>query len=218
MHQVILYFHIGCGSLALLSGIIALITKKGHSLHIQSGKIFYWAMIAVASSSFLLAIIKFNAFLLAIGVFTLYMILRGRRYIYYHRLTENYAYKMIDNLPVYIALITSIFMIGFPIYQIAKNGESTVFVLGVFGLILLLNVRNDFKMILAHPMVKPGNQDWILKHIGMMTGAYIASTTAFLVNAIHVEPSWILWLAPSAIGVPYIFISIRKWKRNHQNG
>lgn len=209
--QLFLYIHIACGATALLCGLIALITKKGHRVHIQSGNIFYWSMVLVAITSFVLAIIKFNPFLLAIGIFTLYMNVRGRRYIFYHRLISSYTPKAMDTWPVYIGLVTSIFMILFPIYYRLVYGESIVFVLAVFGLILFLNVRTDLKILKANKTFEPNNKLWISKHIGMMTGAYIASTTAFLVNTVQIEPSWILWLLPTLIGVPYIFISIKKW-------
>lgn len=212
MHQSFLYTHILFGSITLLCGLIALIVRKGHRLHIQSGKIFYWSMVLVAITSFVLAIIKFNPFLLAIGIFTLYMNVRGRRYIFYNRLINSYTPKAMDTWPVYIGLVTSIFMLLFPLYYRFLYGDSNIFVLAVFGLILLLNVRTDLKILKANKTFEPNNKLWISKHIGMMTGAYIASTTAFLVNAVHIEPSWILWLLPTLIGVPYIFISIKKWK------
>ncbi|MBI3233448.1 MAG: DUF2306 domain-containing protein [Bacteroidetes bacterium] len=214
MFQFLLYMHISCGAVALLCGLIALIVKKGHKLHILTGNIFYWAMILVALTSFIMATIKFNPFLLSIGIFTLYMILQGKRSIFYYHLRETYTPAGIDKWPVYIGLVTSLFMFVFPIYYHMQYGDSNIFVLAVFGLILLLNVRGDLKALKANKTFEPNNPNWILKHIGMMTGAYIASTTAFLVNTVHIEQSWILWLLPTAIGTPYIFISAKKWKKS----
>ena len=53
---------------------------------------------------------------------------------------------------------------------------------------------------------------WLYRHIGKMSGAYIATVTAFLVTNIHFLPSTIVWLAPTVIGTPLIAYTIRKYK------
>ena len=39
--QIFIYTHAGFGGIALLTGAIALIAKKGNKLHKKSGKVFF---------------------------------------------------------------------------------------------------------------------------------------------------------------------------------
>jgi hypothetical protein len=51
-----------------------------------------------------------------------------------------------------------------------------------------------------------------VRHIGMMTGTYIATTTAFLLTALRsLDLGIIVWLTPTAIGVPFIILSTRRF-------
>jgi hypothetical protein len=52
----------------------------------------------------------------------------------------------------------------------------------------------------------------ILLHIGKMSGAYIASVTAFLVAGMRLN-GLIYWILPSVIGSFFITYCIRKMKR-----
>ena len=46
---------------------------------------------------------------------------------------------------------------------------------------------------------------WLRRHIGMMLGTYIATTTAFLLTLMrHLDVGWPHFLAPTIIGVPLI--------------
>ena len=54
----------------------------------------------------------------------------------------------------------------------------------------------------------------MLAHIGNMMGAYIATVTAFVVvNINFVKPGWIVWLLPTALGLPVIMCYTRVWKK-----
>lgn len=47
MYKAILYFHILCGVVALLSGAGAIATKKGLRIHRKSGIIYYYCMYGI---------------------------------------------------------------------------------------------------------------------------------------------------------------------------
>ncbi|MDZ4758319.1 MAG: hypothetical protein SGJ10_09290 [Bacteroidota bacterium] len=211
-YRVFLIFHIICGAIALLTGFIAIVANKGGSLHMKTGKIFYWAMYAVGVSSFVLALMKFNPFLLSIGIFSLYMVISGYRALFYYRLVEKYKPTMKDKLPVYIGLVTALFMVIYPIYMIVVYQIEGIFILIIFGSILLFNVYNDLNTFRKNPVIFPYYRKWIIKHIGMMMGTYIATTTAFLVNVATFNPPWVLWLGPTLVGSFLIAYFTKKWK------
>lgn len=210
MQAALLLFHVVCGAIALLTGLIAIISKKGNKLHVNAGKIFFWAMFAVGISSLVLAIVKFNPFLLSLGVFSMYMVISGRRALFYYNLVQNYKPKLIDILPIYMGLLTALFMLLFSAYQMLI-GDGNI-VLMVFGLILLFLSTSDLKVLIRNREFAAHNKQWIFKHIGMMLGTYIAATTAFLVNTVQFNPPWVLWLGPTVLGVLLMRYFNNIWK------
>jgi hypothetical protein len=55
--------------------------------------------------------------------------------------------------------------------------------------------------------------EWLLKHISRMGGSFIATSTAFLLVNTSIEPIWVMWLLPTAIGTPMIIVASRKWRK-----
>jgi hypothetical protein len=58
---------------------------------------------------------------------------------------------------------------------------------------------------------------WWYNHIGGMGGGYIATVTAFVVVNVKMNPGWILWLLPTAIGAPIIYRTVAHYKRQFRN-
>src|SRR5688572_28074925 len=77
-----LTLHIIGGSLGLLTGTINLVRRKGDKNHKITGKVFSYAMLTAGVSSFVLSIIHPNYFLFMVGVFTVYLVGTGYRFLY----------------------------------------------------------------------------------------------------------------------------------------
>jgi uncharacterized membrane protein len=58
MHDVILPIHIAAGSLAILLGAVALVAKKGGTVHRRSGLLFVFAMLVMGFSASVLGFLK----------------------------------------------------------------------------------------------------------------------------------------------------------------
>ena len=67
--EILIYIHAGFGGIALLTGGIALIVKKGNNIHKKSGKIFYYSMLLSALISFVVSTLPNHKspFLFSIG-------------------------------------------------------------------------------------------------------------------------------------------------------
>ena len=88
-------------------------------------------------------------------------------------------------------------------------------ILLVFGVIYTQGVWREYKKFKFPPS---GKLFWYYMHIGQMSGAYIATVTAFLVNNgrwFPFVPGIVLWLLPAAVGVPLITQTIKKYKNKH---
>ena len=198
--EIFLYAHIACGMTALLTGFISIVTEEGKKLHRKAGKVFFVAMILVAISAFVISIVKSNSFLFAIGVFSFYL-----NYFGYRALKNSSAkFKWFDWLVIAISVVTSAYMIS-----------TLNIVLVVFGVLLAyLLISNALPQLQGEEKLKEVRKRKMLAHIGNMMGAYIATFTAFVVvNINFVKPGWIVWLLPTALGLPVIIYYTRVWKK-----
>lgn len=195
--NILLIIHIAAGMTCLLSGILAIITKKGSKYHTYSGKVYFIAMFVVIITALVVAVYRDNLFLLLIASFSFYMAWAGVRSIKNKTLKANF----LDWFFWATAFITAFVMI-----------YTMNIILLIFGGLFSINVIQDFILFL-----KARNKDyskttkWLTRHIGMMLGSFIATCTAFLVtNVQSFEPRWLIWLAPTFIGTPLISFYIRK--------
>jgi uncharacterized membrane protein len=199
IYKIALVVHSLSGMTALLAGFAAIISKKGKNIHRKSGVLFFYSMLLVCATAFYISILKSNTFLLHIGIFTFFMIYSG------YRSVKNKSLKPIisDWLILMIAFVNGLWMIA-----------SMHIILMVFGLIGCLLAVSDFRLfiqIIQHKEIS--KNQWLLRHLGMMLGAYIATSTAFIVvNIQTMDFAWIPWLVPTAIGTPMIFYCTRKYK------
>lgn len=198
-----LYLHIFAGFMALANGLVALIVEKGAWTHRMSGRIFFVSMIAVALSALIISVAKSNYFLLAIAVFSFYMNYTGYRALK----NKEVKYKWFDWAVSICAGLTAVFMI--------LSFKTVLITFGAF--LLLLLYQNLSTQFLSEEKMKEERKKRIVVHIRNMAGAYIATSTAFVVvNINFVKPGWIVWLLPTALGTPIIIYYTRLWKKNLQ--
>jgi hypothetical protein len=116
---------------------------------------------------------------------------------------------MISLAMVFAALV---FLVLGVMMLIKQNNFGIVLI--VFGIISFGFVRRDFSNYRGQ--VKEKNY-WLLMHLERMTGAYIASATAFLVvNAKYIPfelPAFVFWLLPTAVLTPLIVSWSKKYSK-----
>lgn len=186
--KIVLILHIIAGNVALISGAISMISKKGNAVHKRFGKIFFYAMMIITVTALFLSIAKSSEFLLYVGIFVFYQIYSGFKAIKNKSLRHNW----LDGIIILAAFINGIAMVA-----------SGAIVLMVFGGITFLLMFTEWQVFSAYRKGKElPRLSWLAKHIGMMTGSYIGAFTAFLVVNIQFEPGWVIWLAPTVVFVP----------------
>jgi uncharacterized membrane protein len=211
LFKVFLTLHIIGGSIGLFTGTINIIRKKGGKNHKLIGKIFACSMLSAGFSSFVLSILHPNYFLFMIGIFTIYLVGTGYRYIYLRMLGGNQKPTIIDWVLTVGMLLAGLLFITLGIkFLWAHYSFGIVFI--VFGLLGIRSVLTDFNNYKGKLKAK---NYWLLAHLQRMTGAYIAAITAFLVvNAKYspvVLPPVIVWLLPTVILTPLIISWSRKY-------
>ena len=209
LFTILLILHVAGGFVGLISGSINLLMKKGGKRHRLVGKIFVAGMMLAGFSALGLSLIHPNYFLFMVGIFTIYMVGTGNRYIKLKLQGTERKPQFADWLLTIFMTLSGILLLGIGVWLITRaNNFGIVFV--VFGALGLQFVIDDLKNYKGRSRFK---NYWLLAHISRMTGGYIASLTAFLVvNAKYLPiqlPSVFLWLLPSLILVPLII----KWSR-----
>lgn len=198
LYKISLGLHIASGILSLVSGLIAILSKKGLKVHRLSGMIFFISMLVVAASAIFISILKSNQFLLLIGIFAFYQDYSGFRAIRNKQLKPSW----LDWFVLIVAGVNAFFMIySMNLVLMVFGGICSYLVIGSVRIFILTVRGKEIPKLL-----------WLSRHIGMMLGAYIATLTAFLVvNVRRFEPAWLPWLLPSMIGVPLILYWTRKY-------
>jgi hypothetical protein len=200
-YKIILALHVTSGFLALVCGLIAIITKKGSRPHRKAGKIFFYSMLAVPFTAVNLALIKPNQFLLMIGIFAFYLNYAGYRAIKNKSLRPS----ALDWIILVLSTINILFMVF-----------SMDIILTVFGGVgVYAATRNWIANVKAMNNKITHPKAWLKMHIGMMMGAFTATLTAFLVVNYPVLarthlPNLFFWFLPAIILFPLSFYW--RWK------
>ena len=198
LFTIVLIIHIVSGSICLIMGLGAIVSKKGKRRHILSGRIFYYSMNTVSGSAVVMSLIKSNEFLLMIGVFSFYLNFMGYRSVKNKSLKPSVA----DWVVVGLGLTNGVAMI--------LSGNIVLMFFSGLSIFLILGDLKTFVLVLrGKELLKT---EWLVHHIGRMIGAYIATSTAFLVvNINNVQPAWLFWILPTVLGAPLIAYYTKKF-------
>ena len=198
-----LYLHIFAGFTALTTGIVPMFSKKGSTLHITWGRVYFWAMFVVA----LTALIRFQIkprliFLAGIAIFSFYNTFTGMRLI---RRKEHIKPPFVDWFGAILMVMGSLVMLYSAYSASQTNNVFYVTLFTIFGMLMFSLAFEDLRVFMN---IKQIDNDvpmqaryWFQNHISRMGGSYIATLTAFLVvNNPPFIPGLVVWIAPGVIG------------------
>ena len=204
--KIVLIIHIIAGASTLITGPMAIFYNfKDPRKHRIVGKTFFYAMIVVAISS-IGGYLKrpdsaFYQFLLGLAVLVLAGIFRGVRSIF---LMKGGAVRQFDWAYTIALGINGLWMLGMAVWHFQQGTMVAIPILFmVFGSMCLMDVRQNWRVFSLPAAMH--RFDWMKFHAQTMIGAFIASTTAFTVNAAHFLPWWAQWFGPTLLLVPLQF-------------
>jgi uncharacterized membrane protein len=208
--SVFLILHIAGGTVGLITGTINTIRRKGDKKHKLVGKVFTWAMLAAGGSALFLSSVHPNPFLFIVGVFTLYLVGTGNRYLRLKMVSGGVKPSVIDWILTGGMCVAALFFL----YQ----GATLLSKQDLFGIVYIVFALIGYRFIKADLKNYKGNSEeqnfWLLAHIQRMIAGYISAMTAFLVvNGSYIPlPPVLLWLLPTAIFTPLII----KWSAKYR--
>lgn len=173
--------HIVAGSLALIAGMIALLSRKGGVWHRQAGLAFAIAMLVMTSTGAVMAMLKFERISIIAGVLTFYLVATGVLAV------RKPVEQSRGTLTVFmiVALLVGLFgyAVGFDVRADPKTaGWAPMFF--VFASIALLSAAFDARLLRRGAL--HGAQR-LSRHLGRMGLALtIANLSFFLGQAKHI--------------------------------
>lgn len=198
--HILVITHAVTGSLGLMTGLVAIIVKKGGITHKRFGRFFYYSMLSTACLALFVSVLPNHEspFLFVIGIFSSYFILTGYRAVRF----KNKNPELFDYIISWVMIITGLCMIAIPMI-LSKEMNIVLSVFGFAGLIF--SIQDVF--IYRRP--EDLKLNWLKVHLGKMMGAYISAVTAFVVVN-QILPGVYGWIAPGVIGGVFIALWSRK--------
>lgn len=203
--------HIASGSLALITGILAILLRNHTKRHRPVGKIYFWSMTVIFITALFMSLYKFNLFLFFIDIFTFHSAFIAFRSLKLKKLHQGQKPALKDWTAEGLNALTNACLFAFGVYYLFTGRSDFGIISMVFGSIGLRNSWISSRRLSGK--IKHQNY-WLLVHIGGMLGSYIGALTAFLVNNNQKLgiPDLAAWLGPTVVLVPFIIyeVSLRK--------
>ena len=210
--KLLLALHVAAGSVALLAAFAAISLKKGSPKHNLVGRVYFWAMMAVALTAIPVSIARPNLMLFFVALFSSYMAYAGWRF--------GRKSRYIMNRPPVIEwgmLVVGVAMVTTGLIEVLTVSPMG-WVLVAFGSIgtqfAVQDIRGWGK---TEEFAKR-----ISNHLTHMLGGTIATITAVLVQQVvprlgEGNPYAVaVWLAPTIIITPMIAVWATRVQKTKQ--
>jgi hypothetical protein len=196
--------HIVAGSVSLISGVVAMTSKKGKPVHRLAGKIFFWSMTTACALGLNAGIFRSGYLIfIPIALISFYQVASGYRILHIKNLHNSGQATWVDWLLTIGMSITTLAFIGWGVMSLQTDIFLSI-VLFSFSTIGMYCCGVD----LYHYVRKPTDKNyWLFIHIFRMSHGFIAALTAFLVNNSKLFPflpQVLLLIIPISIGQPLV--------------
>ena len=210
--KLLLALHVAAGSVALLAAFAAISLKKGSPKHNLVGRIYFWAMMAVALTAIPVSIARPNLMLFFVALFSSYMAYSGWRF--------GRKSRYIMNRPP--AIEWGMLLVGL---AMVTTGLIEVFAVSPMGWVLVAFGSIGIQFAVQDIRSWGKTEEFakrISNHLTHMLGGTIATITAVLVQQVvprlgEDNPyAAAVWLAPTVIITPMIAIWARQVQKTKQ--
>lgn len=197
--------HVIAGILSLLSGVAALFMSLKPRIHRRLGSIFFYSMSLVFITAIWLAINGGFQFLFVIAILSYYSTINGIRAL---KFFKGKRPSRIDKLLAMLLGASGLYLFSRGIYYGVDLGLKPIIILHlVFGSFMCWLSWNSWKDLLQLPSA---DRRWFNAHRANMSGALIATFTAFSTTALTFIPPLLAWLGPAIILTPLLRFYIKK--------
>ena len=188
LYSPLLPVHIAGGIAGILSGMAALIYRKGSARHALAGKVFVAAMLTMASAAVYLAVLKHQRSNFGAGILTFYLILTA--WLTARRRdgeTSKYDWAAVV-IPVALGVLT--WVNGIRVLRSGATSENGVPVgMNFFmGAVILLAAVGDVRMLVRGGVYGAKR---VVRHLWRMCFGLFIATGSFFLGQQQVFPKWL---------------------------
>jgi hypothetical protein len=171
IHTVNIITHVATGTLGLLLGAIALLSKKGGKIHTKSGKWFLYLLTMVCLTGIIgIFVFERNSFLIVITLLSAYQGFSGYRVLK----TKSNDFHLIDFGAAILTVLSCIYFLYY--FQSIGMIWSPIIIYSTVGWLSAMILYDLLRYFI--PKEKYGNI-WLKEHIVKMIGAFSALLSAF---------------------------------------
>ena len=197
-----LAIHIVCGFVALVTMVMAYLTKKGPAMHAKVGRIYGYAMVGVGLTAIVLFFLGASAFLLLIAFFSLYLVLVGWRFA----INRKGEVSGVDTALIQLGMGGGVALLAMAVY-IATAGDAPFGLSKAFAAVPItfgiISITLAFQQrTLQKEGKNPRGKKRINLHVTYMGAGTISTTTAFTITVLG--SSVFTWLGATVVGTPLL--------------
>ncbi|MCH2190881.1 MAG: hypothetical protein MK188_08160 [Gammaproteobacteria bacterium] len=216
-HSILLTFHIFMGALSIVSGFVAIGSRKGQAKHLKAGKTFLIAMLAMCSSGAALSIWGGITLSLLVSVFTIYLVATAWRAS--TRFTQTVTWGDAFGLVLVLSLSIGFFYHGH-LASISPSGTIDNIPIGpipyyVFGFISLFAGLRDLIFILN---IKRTSKQARPAHIWRISLSLFIATSSFFTGNPQVFPKWFNDSFLSSLPEQFVLLAMVYYLFTHFSG
>lgn len=208
INSVLLFLHISGGGLGILTGMAALIPRKGSPIHMRIGNLFFYSMIVMTVSATYLAMFKEGSWINSIaGMITFYMVITARRAAT-NKEGKSGITEFAGAAYIFAILVTLIVLI----LDVSQTGPKPdgVYVEAyyMFGVIVTLAFALDVKVLIKGGVY--GAQR-VARHLWRMCIALYIATASFFLGQQQVFPESMQGTFALAVPVIVVIAAMLFW-------
>ncbi|HEX3578936.1 MAG TPA: DUF2306 domain-containing protein, partial [Thermoanaerobaculia bacterium] len=164
-----LIVHIAGGVIAVVTGFLALIVKKGSRLHRRSGDVFAISMLFMAAAGAYIALRKSQPFNVFAGTLTFYLVSTAALVV----MRKPKQKRRLEFVFMLVALAAGITAL---VFALRTHAKSSVIGYSIFAAIALLSAAGDLRMLIRGGVA--GAQR-LVRHIWRMGFALFVAAGSF---------------------------------------
>lgn len=217
LSSILLVLHIIAGSLAVIVGLVALLTPKplqpsAGRAHKKSGKLFLYSMCVVIGTATVLTLISLNPYFAGltaaatVAVFSGYRVLRRKR----PDLNAQHRAHTVDWIITFLILAIGLLLIALGASGRITRNLAVVYSLGVGSVLYAAYDLYRF----ARPLAFPFSENlWLYEHLVKMLGGYFGAVAAFSGSVLVLLPEPWRQLWATSLGQTLAVVLVLYYRR-----
>ena len=198
LQQITLVLHGLMGAACLVTGAIAILSKKAGGRHPKAGRVFAVCLVLAYLVILPNIVLQRNVFMLGIGWLAAYAGIDGWRALRRFKGELTVSPQPLDHVMMGLCFLLALALAVFGLRVFLSSGN----LLGLVCVGFAALGASLGRASLQRFRETPPRSRWLAAHIGLMSGAFAAALTAFFAVQLSGRIGsweWVVWVAPTVL-------------------